>query len=178
MTKVKTEPKPVLEGHALRIYLDLLPKCGGDAKRAAREAIRLAAVFEGAVERAERGNPDEPEPSDPYAELDTAYCPNLSADHHLNRLSRYMPKPCGKPGELMERPNLDGALDDARKANKMTGPQRAADHKRCVEEFEREQARDKAAAEQKRIAEEEAQMSFVSKLFRSERGLSTESQTD
>ena len=117
--------KPALEGHALEIYCRLLrdPRMGGSPVAAAREAIRLARVFNEAVERAESGRLEEFEAADPYAELDDAYSVNLPPHHHLNLMSRLMPKPGGR-GELVLKPNLDKALEECKKARRMT-PQHA-----------------------------------------------------
>jgi hypothetical protein len=125
-----SQSKPALEGHALEIYCRLLrdPRMGGSPVAAAREAIRLARVFNEAVERAESGRLEEFEAADPYAELDDAYSVNLPPHHHLNLMSRLMPKPGGR-GELVLKPDLGKALEECRKARRMTPQQRSANHK-------------------------------------------------
>ena len=160
------ETKPALEGHAPEIYCRLLrdPRMGGSPVAAAREAIRLARVFNEAVERAESGRLEEFEAADPYAELDDAYSVNLPPHHHLNLMSRLMPKPGGR-GELVLKPNLDKALEECKKARRMTPQQRSANHKQCIAELEQEFARKQAAAEQKRLADEEARQSLLSQAI-------------
>jgi hypothetical protein len=163
----EAEAKFALEGHALEIFFRLLgdPRMGGNPDAAAREAIRLARIFGNALERAKSGKLEEVAPADPYAELDNAYCVNLPAHHHLNLMSRLMPKPGGRSGELVAKPDLDQALEECRKARRMTAQQRTANHKQCIAELEQEFSRKQAAAEQKRLADEEARQSMLSKAI-------------
>ena len=138
---------------------------GGQPGRGRREAIRLARIFANAVERAKSGNLEDVVPADPYAELDNAYCLNLPPHHHLNLMSRLTPKPDGRRGELAQKADLDKALDECRKARRMTAQQRTANHKQCIAELEQEFSRRQAAAEQKRLADEEARQSLLSKAI-------------
>lgn len=162
-----TESRSTLEGHALQIYCRLLgdPRMGGSPEAAAREAIRLARVFGSALQLAKSGTLEDAPPPDPYAELDNAYCVNLPPHHHLNLMSRWMPRPDGGPGDLVQKADLDKAVEECRKARRMTAPQRTANHKQCVAELEQEFSRRQAAAEQKRLADEEARQSLLSKAI-------------
>lgn len=167
MPTKETDAKLTLEGHALEIYCRLLhdSRRTGSPEAAAREAIRLARIFGNALTHAKNGNLDEGEPADPYAELDNAYCVNLPSHHHLNLMSRLMPKLDGRRGELVQKPDLDKALDECRKARRMTSAQRTANHKQCIAELEQEFSRRQAAAEQKRLADDEARQSLLSKAI-------------
>ena len=148
----KPATKMTLEGHAG----DLLPSPGrpadgGQRRRGGPRGDSSCDLLHETLARAEKGELEEVEPADPYAELDNAYCINLPPHHHLNRMSRLMP---ATSGELVPKADLPQALEDCRKARRMTAAQRTANHKQCVAELEQEFSRRQAAAEQKRLADE------------------------